>query len=126
MYPVVIRLTFSPRDPCLNNNSKKSSTNEELMTRSLQSASLSFGLANIPVKLYTAAISKSVSSHLLHEKDQSRISEQFVWIAEDKSVTREDLAKDYEMSPGNYVTLRAQELKALEAEAKPQCRSPGL
>lgn len=36
------------------------------MPRALQSASLSFGLVNIPVKLYTATHSKSVSFHLLH------------------------------------------------------------
>ena len=47
------------------------------MARALQSASLSFGLVNIPVKLYTATQSKSVSFHLLHKPDGSRIQDAF-------------------------------------------------
>ena len=38
------------------------------MARALQSASLSFGLVTIPVKLYTAAKSKSVAFHWLHQR----------------------------------------------------------
>lgn len=87
------------------------------MARSLQSASLSFGLVNIPVKLYTATTSKSISFHLLHQKDRSRIREQLMCIAEDKPVSRGDLLKGYEVSRGKYVTLTDQELKALEADA---------
>ena len=87
------------------------------MPRPLQSASLSFGLVNIPVKLYTAARDKSVSFHLLHEKDGSRIREQIVCIEEDEPVSRKDLVKGYEVSRGKYVEVNEKELDALEAEA---------
>jgi len=87
------------------------------MPRPLQSASLSFGLVNIPVKLYTAARDKSVSFHLLHEKDGSRIREQIICIAEDKAVSRKELVKGYEVSRGKYVEITEKELDALEAEA---------
>jgi DNA end-binding protein Ku len=87
------------------------------MPRALQSASLSFGLVNIPVKLYTAATSKSVSFHLLHEKDQSRVHEQMVCIKEEKPVTRDQLVKGYEITKGRYVTITEKDLDALEAEA---------
>jgi DNA end-binding protein Ku len=87
------------------------------MPRPLQSASLSFGLVNIPVKLYTAAHDKSVSFHLLHEKDGSRIREQLICIEEDKPVSRKDLVKGYEVSRGKYVEITEKELDALEAEA---------
>ena len=87
------------------------------MPRPLQSASLSFGLVNIPVKLYTAARDKSVSFHLLHEKDGSRIREQIVCLEEDKPVSRKELVKGYEVSRGKYVEVTEKELDALEAEA---------
>ncbi len=87
------------------------------MPRALQSASLSFGLVTIPVKLYTAAHSKSVSFHLLHAKDGSRIHEQLVCQAEEKPVARDELVKGYEVSKGKYVEITNEELDALEAEA---------
>jgi DNA end-binding protein Ku len=86
------------------------------MPRALQSASLAFGLVNIPVKLYTAATSQSVSFHLLHKKDQSRIHEQIVCIAEDKPVSRDELVKGYEVKKGTYVEVTEEELDALEAQ----------
>ena len=87
------------------------------MPRPLQSASLSFGLVNIPVKLYTAARDKSVSFHLLHVKDGSRIREQIICIEEDKPVSRKELVKGYEVRRGEYVEVTEKELDALEAEA---------
>lgn len=90
------------------------------MPRALQSASLSFGLVTIPVKLYTAATSKSVSFHLLHKKDRSRIHEQTVCIAEDKPVPRDELVKGYEVRRGNYVEITDDDLSALEAEVNRQ------
>jgi DNA end-binding protein Ku len=86
------------------------------MPRALQSASLAFGLVNIPVKLYTAATSQSVSFHLLHKKDQSRIHEQIVCIAEDTPVSRDELVKGYEVKKGTYVEVTEEELDALEAQ----------
>jgi len=87
------------------------------MPRPLQSASLSFGLVNIPVKLYTAAHDESVSFHLLHEKDGSRIREQIVCVEEDKAISRKELVKGYEVRRGRYVEITSKELQALESEA---------
>lgn len=87
------------------------------MPRALQSASLSFGLVTIPVKLYTATHSKSVSFHLLHAKDGSRVREQMICQREEKPVSRDDLVKGFEVSKGNYVQITNEELDTLEAEA---------
>ncbi|MDQ6732796.1 MAG: Ku protein [Nitrospirota bacterium] len=86
------------------------------MPRAFQSASLAFGLVNIPVKLYTAATSQSVSFHLLHKKDLSRIHEQMVCIAEDTPVSRDELVKGYEVAKGKYVEVTEEGLDALEAQ----------
>lgn len=87
------------------------------MARALQTASLSFGLVNIPIKLYTAATSKSVHFHMLHAKDGSRVHQQLVCNAEEKVVTRKDIVKGYEVHNGKYVEVSEKELNALEAEA---------
>lgn len=86
------------------------------MPRAFQSASLAFGLVNIPVKLYTAATSQSVSFHLLHKKDHSRIHEQMVCIAEDTPVSRDEVVKGYEVAKGKYVEVTEEDLDALEAQ----------
>jgi DNA end-binding protein Ku len=87
------------------------------MPRALQTASLSFGLVNIPVKLYTAATSKAVSFHMLHDKDGSRVHQQLICNAEGKAVSRKELVKGFEIRKGHYVEVTEKELKSLEAEA---------
>ena len=87
------------------------------MARSLQTASLSFGLVNIPIRLYTAATSHAVSFHMLHQKDGSRVRQHLFCEAEDKEITRDDIVKGFEVSKGHYVQLTDEELEAVEAQA---------
>ena len=72
---------------------------------------ISFGLVSIPVRLYTGARGKTVSFHLLHKKDDSRIHEVMYCDAEDKPVTRADLVKGYERKKGEYVIITPEEVK---------------
>jgi DNA end-binding protein Ku len=87
------------------------------MPRALQSASLSFGLVNIPVKLYPATSSKAVSFHLLHKADGSRVKQQFYCPADKKTVSRAELIKGYETKENAFVELSDDELKAIEDAA---------
>lgn len=87
------------------------------MARALQSASLSFGLVNIPVKLYTAAKSKSVRFHLLHAPDGSRIQEHLYCPVDKREVSRDEIVKGYEVSKNRYVQITDEELKAMEEAA---------
>ena len=87
------------------------------MPHALQSASLSFGLVNIPVRLYPATSSKSVSFHLLHKTDGSRVKQQFYCPADKKTVSRTELVKGYETKKNEYVELSDEELKAMEEAA---------
>ena len=87
------------------------------MPRALQSASLSFGLVNIPVKLYPAATSKTVYFHMLHAKDGSRIRQHLFCEAENKEVSRDDIVKGYEVNKGHYVEVTDEELEAMEKAA---------
>jgi DNA end-binding protein Ku len=85
--------------------------------RSISTASLTFGLVSIPVRLFPATSSKSVSFHLLHAKDMSRIQQKIYCPKEDKIVDRSELVRGYEVEKDRYVTFTDEELKKLEAQA---------
>jgi len=73
---------------------------------------ISFGLVSIPVRLYSGARGKTISFHLLHKKDNSRIHEVMYCNTEDKPVERADLVKGYEYRKGRYVVVTPAEIKA--------------
>src|SRR5882724_926293 len=72
---------------------------------------ISFGLVSIPVRLYSGARGKTISFHLLHKTDHSRIREVMYCDAEDKPVARADLVKGYEYKKGKYAIVTAEEIK---------------
>jgi DNA end-binding protein Ku len=83
--------------------------------RSMASATISFGLVSIPVRLYAATESGgAISFNLLHEKCGSRLKQQYVCIKEEVVVPREEMIKGYEFQKGEYVTFTTDELKELE------------
>jgi DNA end-binding protein Ku len=83
--------------------------------RSMASATISFGLVSIPVRLYSATEpSATISFNLLHKKDGSRLRQQYVCLQEDVVVPREEMVKGYEFSKDEYVVFTPEELKELE------------
>jgi len=84
---------------------------------SIGSGTLSFGLVSIPVKMYTAASSASVSFNLLHEKCGGRIKQQQICPACNEVLERTSLVKGYEFAKEQYVRFTEEELKKLETEA---------
>src|SRR5438270_5810121 len=72
---------------------------------------ISFGLVSIPIRLYSGARGKTISFHLLHKKDNSRVHEVIYCDAEDKPVSRSELIKGFEYKKGQYVTVTADEIK---------------
>ncbi|HTL71134.1 MAG TPA: Ku protein [Candidatus Eisenbacteria bacterium] len=88
------------------------------MARSIWGGSISFGLVNIPVKLYPAIRSKQVHFHLLHDKDKVRVRQKLVCPAEhNKEVPREDTVRGFELSPERLVVVEPGELEALAPKA---------
>ena len=86
--------------------------------RALSSATVSFGLVSIPVKLYSAAESKSsVSFNQIHKKDGSRVKQQLISSRTGEVVPREEIVKGYEFAKNQYVLFEPEELKALETTA---------
>jgi DNA end-binding protein Ku len=85
--------------------------------RSIGSGTISFGLVSIPVKLYPAASSQSVSFNLLHAKCGNRIRQQRFCPVCNEVVEREGLVRGYEFAKDQYVRISEEELEALEGEA---------
>lgn len=73
--------------------------------RSIWSGSLSFGLVNIPVRLYSATQEHEISFDLLHKKDFSPIRYAKICKKEEKEVDYKDIVKGYEYEKGQYIIL---------------------
>ncbi len=87
------------------------------MPRAMWSGSISFGLVNIPVKLYTAVSRKSVSFNQIDSRSGSRIKYQKVSAADGSEVPGEAIVKGYELPSGEYVLVGDDELASLDPEA---------
>ena len=86
-----------------------------MASRPIGNGNISFGLVSIPVKLFSATRTKSVSFNLLHEKDLSRIQQKIYCPVDEAIIERSELVRGYEIEKGRYVTFTDEELKALEA-----------
>jgi DNA end-binding protein Ku len=87
------------------------------MPRAIWSGSISFGLVNIPVKLYNAVSRKSVSFNQIDGKTGSRIKYKRVAADDGHEVSNDDLVKGYELPSGQFVLMEESELAALDPEA---------
>jgi DNA end-binding protein Ku len=79
--------------------------------RSIWSGSLTFGLVNIPIKLYVATEEKRLDLDMLHKKDMSPIRFARVCRNEEKEVPYDQIIKGYEVDKDDYVVLTDEEIK---------------
>jgi DNA end-binding protein Ku len=82
------------------------------MPKSIWNGTITFGMVNVPVKLYSSTESKTVHFHEVHAKDGARIEHRRICPKEDKEVPYKDIVKGYEVSSGEYVVLDKDEVKA--------------
>ena len=87
------------------------------MPRAIWSGAISFGLVNVPVKLYSATSPKTVRFHQVSSKTGTRIRQQRVDPSTGEEVAYEDIVKGYEISPETYVLISTEELEALDPKA---------
>jgi DNA end-binding protein Ku len=87
------------------------------MPRAIWSGAISFGLVNVPVKMYSATSPKSVRFHQLSAKTGTRIKQKRVDPSTGDEVAFEDIVKGYELSPDRYVLIEPEELEALDPKA---------
>jgi DNA end-binding protein Ku len=86
------------------------------MARAIWSGAISFGLVNIPVKLYSAVSRKTVRFHQLDAESGQRIRQQRINPESGEEVPYEQIIKGYEIGPDRYVTITPDELEALEPQ----------
>ncbi|HKQ62485.1 MAG TPA: Ku protein [Candidatus Polarisedimenticolaceae bacterium] len=89
-----------------------------MSARAIGSATLSFGLVSIPVKIYSSGeAAGGVHFHLMHKKCGSRLKQQYFCPQDGEKVERAEMVKGYEFSKGQYVLFSDQELKAMQEKA---------
>ena len=72
---------------------------------------LTFGLLSLPVKLYSAARSETVSFNQLHKDDHSRVKQVLYCQVEDKPIQRSEIVKGYEYEKDRYVVIDEEDIK---------------
>jgi len=87
-----------------------------MAARSLWNGTLTFGLVNVPVKVYTATESKSIHFHQVHLSDEARIEHRKVCPKHDDEVPNDEIVMGYELSDGGYVELSKEEIAAAGGE----------
>jgi DNA end-binding protein Ku len=87
------------------------------MPRAIWSGSISFGLVNIPVKLYSAISEKNVRFNQLDRRNGARVKQQRVNAETGEEVAWDDIVKGYEVSKGNYIVMTDDELASFSPEA---------
>jgi DNA end-binding protein Ku len=80
------------------------------------SGAISFGLVNVPVKLYSAVSRKTVRFHQLNAKTGHRIAQKRVDSVTGDEIPYEDIVKGYELTKERYVVITPDELEALDPE----------
>jgi len=86
-----------------------------MSAHSIGSATLSFGLVSVPVKMFsTGESSAAISFNWLHKKDGARLKQEYVCSKDGEKVEKDDRVKGYEFTKGQYVLFTPEELKALE------------
>jgi DNA end-binding protein Ku len=87
--------------------------------RAIATASLSFGLVTIPVKLYsTARREAKVGFHWLHAACGTRVNMKWYCSKHDKIVERAELVRGYEVSKGRYAPVEEEELAETKEESR--------
>ena len=86
------------------------------MARAMWSGTISFGLLNVPVKLYSAVARRNIALREIRDSDSARIKHRRVAEGTDEEVPYENIVKAYELTPGQYVPLSKDEMAALAPE----------
>ena len=84
------------------------------MARAIWSGSISFGLLNVPVKLYSAVARRGIALREIRESDSARIKHRRVAEGTDEEVPYEKIIKAFEITKDRYVPLSKDELASLD------------
>src|SRR3954453_18073575 len=86
------------------------------MARAIWSGSISFGLVNVPVKLFNAVARRNIALREIRESDSARIKHRRVAEGTEEEVPYEEIIKAYEITPGQYVPISKDEMASMAPE----------
>src|SRR3954451_17477193 len=86
------------------------------MARSIWSGAISFGLVNVPIKLYSAVSRKTVRFNQLNSETGNRIQQKRVDPDSGEEVPFDQIVKGFELTKDRYVVITPDELDALDPE----------
>jgi len=90
--------------------------------RSIWSGSITIGLVNVPVKLYSMIYDKGINFHFLHKVDGQPLKYVKMCTKDDKIVPWNEVIRGYEVSKNEYVTVDKKELDAAKPESDSRIR----
>ena len=86
--------------------------------RAISSATVSFGLVSIPIKVYSAhETSGEIHFNMVHAECGTRVKQQYYCPTDNRTVERSEIGRGYEFAKGQYVLLTDEEYKALQEVA---------
>jgi DNA end-binding protein Ku len=91
-------------------------------SRSMWSGSITIGLVNVPVKLYSMIYNKGISFHFLHKTDGQPLKYVKMCIKEDKIIPWNEVVRGYEVAKNEYITFEKSELDAVRPESDKRIR----
>src|SRR6266550_7146994 len=89
-----------------------------MAARALWTGAISFGLVNVPVRIFSAIHEHKLQFHLVHEKDDGRIGYEKICKLEDKPIDNDEIVKAYEYKKGELVHLTDEDFEAVQVEGQ--------
>lgn len=86
------------------------------MPRAIWTGAISFGLVNVPVRMYSAIQEHKLHFNYIHEKDGSRIGYEKVCKAEGEPVPDDEIVKAFEWDKGEYVPMRDEDFEKAQED----------
>jgi DNA end-binding protein Ku len=84
--------------------------------RAIWSGAISFGLVNVPVRMFSAIQENDLRFHMVREKDGSRIGYEKVAKKDGKPVDDDDIVKAYETDKGKLVYMTDEDFEAAQTK----------
>lgn len=85
--------------------------------RAIWNGSISFGLVNIPVRMYSSVESREgIDLNMLHKQDHAPIRYARICRKDGQEIPWDDIVKGYEYREGDYIVLTQKELDSLDAK----------
>ena len=119
--PCWLRRQLCPDAGCLASAVLGDASNVAAKTRlprSLWTGSISFGLVNVPVRVFSAVHEHKLRFHLVHAKDDGPIGYEKICKVEEKPVPNDEIVKAFEYRKGEFVQLTDEDFEAVQVEGQ--------